>query len=123
MWIIRTYEELFDIIENIQIEGGVSQLMLTGKQRRYLRAMGTGLDPISHIGKAGLVDTLVQQLSDALEARELIKVRVIPNAPVLPKEVAPELADNLGAELVQIVGRNMLFFRRSEKKPTIILPD
>ncbi|MFY9174974.1 MAG: ribosome assembly RNA-binding protein YhbY [Peptococcia bacterium] len=97
--------------------------MLTGKQRRYLRAMGTGIDPIIHIGKAGLVDSLVQQLSDALEARELIKVRVIPNAPVIPKEIAPQLADAVGAELVQIVGRNILFYRPSQKKPTIVLPE
>jgi len=84
--------------------------------------MGTGLDPIIHVGKAGLVDAIVQQLDEALEARELVKVRVIQNSPVEPKEIAPQLAAATGAELVQVIGRNVLFFRPSEKKPTIVLP-
>jgi len=96
--------------------------MLTGKQRRFLRAMGTGIDPIIFIGKSGLVDALVQQLDEALEARELVKVRVIPNSPVSPEDVADQLAKQVGAELVQIIGRNLLFLRQSKKKPTIVLP-
>jgi len=96
--------------------------MLTGKQRRFLRALGTGLDPIIHVGKAGLVDAVVQQLDEALEARELVKVRVIQNSPVEAKDIAPQLAAATGAELVQVIGRNVLFFRPSEKKPTIVLP-
>lgn len=96
--------------------------MLTGKQRRFLRAMGTGIDPIIHIGKAGLVEALVQQMDEALEANELIKIRVIPNSPVHPKEIAPQLAETAKAELVQVIGRNILLFRQSQKKPTIVLP-
>lgn len=84
--------------------------------------MGTGIDPIIMIGKAGLVDSLVQQLDDALEARELVKVKIIQNAAVEPREVATGLAEAVHAELVQIIGRNMLFFRPSAKKPTIELP-
>lgn len=96
--------------------------MLTGKQRRFLRAMGTGLDPIIHIGKAGLIDAVVQQLDEALEARELVKVRVIANAPVEAKEIGPELAEAAQAELVQVIGRNILFYRRSGTKPVLELP-
>ncbi|KAF0197760.1 MAG: putative RNA-binding protein YhbY family [bacterium] len=96
--------------------------MLTGKQLRFLRAMGTGIDPIIHIGKAGLVEALIKQMEEALEARELIKVRVLQNSPVEPRTIATELADAARAELVQVIGRNLLFFRQSEKKPTIVLP-
>ncbi len=96
--------------------------MLTGKQRRYLRAMGTGLDPIIHIGKFGLGDQAVQHLDEALEARELVKVRVIPNSPNEPREIAPQLAEAVQAELVQVIGRNLLYYRRSVKKPSIELP-
>jgi RNA-binding protein len=96
--------------------------MLTGKQRRFLRAMGTGIDPIIQIGKSGLVEALIQQMEEALEARELIKVRVLQNSPVEPRTIAPELATAAKAELVQVIGRNLLFFRQSEKKPTIVLP-
>jgi len=84
--------------------------------------MGTGLDPIIQIGKAGLVEALTQQLDEALEARELVKVRVIQNSPVEPRVIADQLAEAAGAELVQVIGRNLLYFRRSVKQPTIVLP-
>lgn len=84
--------------------------------------MGTGLDPIIHIGKAGLIDAVTQQLDEALEARELVKVRVIANAPVESKDIGLQLAQSAQAELVQIIGRNLLFYRRSATKPVLELP-
>lgn len=96
--------------------------MLTGKQRRFLRALGTGLDPIFQIGKGGLNENLIKQLDDALEARELIKVKVLTNSEEKPKEVGGEIAQAVGAELVQVIGKSMLFFRTSKKKPRIELP-
>lgn len=97
--------------------------MLTGKQRRYLRALGTGIDPVIHIGKSGYGEFINNQLNEALEARELVKVRVIPNSSELPREIAPQLAKDANAELVQVIGRNMLFYRRSLNKPSIELPN
>ena len=96
--------------------------MLTGKQRRFLRALGTGIDPVIQIGKGGIGDTLVQQLDEALEARELVKIRLINNAPLEPREIAVQLAEATNSELVQIIGRNLLYYRRSSKKPSIELP-
>ena len=84
--------------------------------------MGTAVDPIIQIGKAGIGDAVVRQLDEALEARELVKVRIIANAPEETQEVAPQLAEAVRAEIVQTIGRNLLFYRRSEKKPTIELP-
>jgi len=84
--------------------------------------MGTGIEPIIHIGKAGLTDSVVQQLDEALEARELVKVRVIANAPVEPRNVGPQLAEAARAEMVQVIGRNLLFYRRSITKPVLELP-
>lgn len=97
--------------------------MLTGKQRRFLRALGTGIDPIIHIGKAGYVEALINQLDDALEARELVKVRVIQNSPVEPREIGSQLAEATRSELVQVIGKNLLYYRRSDKKPSIELPN
>lgn len=96
--------------------------MLKGKQRRFLRAMGTGLDPILLVGKDGISQNVVQQLDEALEARELVKVRFLSNFGTEIKEAAQQLAMAAEAELVQVIGRNCLLFRRSEKKPTIELP-
>lgn len=95
--------------------------MLTGKQRRFLRAMGTGIDPIFQIGKGGLSENLIKQLDDALEARELIKVKVLTNSGEIPKDVGGEIALAINAELVQVIGKTLLFFRASKKNPRIEL--
>jgi len=84
--------------------------------------MGTAIDPIMQIGKAGIGDAVIRQLDEVLEVRELVKVRVIANAPDETDEVAGQLSKAVQAEIVQIIGRNLLFYRRSEKKPIIELP-
>lgn len=95
--------------------------VLTGKQKRFLRAMGNEMVPILQIGKGGIVDTVVTQAAEALEARELIKGRVLQNCMEEPKSVAAELSEQTGSELVQVIGRNFLLYRQSEK-PVIELP-
>ncbi|EGW37874.1 ribosome assembly RNA-binding protein YhbY [Desulfosporosinus sp. OT] len=96
--------------------------MLTGKQKRFLRAMGNEMVPILQVGKGGIVETVVTQADEAIEARELIKGRVLQNCLEEPKTVAAELAEQTGAELVQVIGRNFLLFRQSKNKPLIELP-
>lgn len=96
--------------------------MLTGKQKRFLRAMGNEMDPILHVGKGGIVETVVTQTSETLEVRELIKGRVLQNCSEEPKIIAAELAEQTEAELVQVIGRNFLLFRVSKNKPVIELP-
>ncbi len=96
--------------------------MLTGKQKRYLRAMGNGMDPILQVGKGGITETVVTQTDEALESRELIKCRVLQNSSEEPKTVAAELAEQVKADLVQVIGRNFLLFRPSKNKPVIVLP-
>lgn len=96
--------------------------MLTSKQRAYLRALGNECEVILTVGKAGVGDNLTRQLTDALTARELVKGRVLPTVEETPREVAEELADEVNAEVVQVVGRNFLLYRRSEEKPRIQLP-
>ncbi|MDP4159914.1 MAG: ribosome assembly RNA-binding protein YhbY [Bacillota bacterium] len=96
--------------------------MLTGKQKRFLRAMGNEMVPILQVGKGGIVETVVTQTDEALEARELIKCRVLQNNLEEPKAVAAELAEQTRAELVQVIGRNFLLYRPSKTKPMIELP-
>lgn len=96
--------------------------MLTGKQKRHLRAMGNEMDPILQVGKGGIAENVVTQADGALEARELIKGRVLQNCMEDPKAVAAELAEQTRSELVQVIGRNFLLFRQSKDKPVIVLP-
>lgn len=96
--------------------------MLTGKQKRFLRAIGNELDPIVQIGKGGVNKNLIVQVDEALEARELLKVRVLPNSDEVPKDISMKIANEVDAQLVQVVGRNFLLYRKSTKKDIIELP-
>ncbi|MCO5385743.1 MAG: ribosome assembly RNA-binding protein YhbY [Desulfosporosinus sp.] len=96
--------------------------MLTGKQKRYLRAMGNEMVPILQVGKGGITESVITQTNQTIDARELIKGRVLQNCMEEPKSVATELADQTGSELVQVIGRNFLLYKPSKDKPVIELP-
>lgn len=96
--------------------------MLTGKQKSYLKALANEIDPIVQIGKGGISPALLSQVDEALEARELIKVRVLPNSLEEPKGAAAQITKEVSVELVQVIGRNILLYRSSKKKPVIELP-
>ena len=95
--------------------------MLTSKQRAYLRGLANTMDPILHAGKGGTSDTMNKQADDALTARELIKGRVLETAPATPREVAEEIAAAVNAEVVQVIGRTFVLYRRNPKEPVIQL--
>lgn len=97
--------------------------MLTGKQKRYLRSLGNEMEPILFIGKEEVTPNIIKQADEALEARELIKGRVLRNCADAPQNIAAALADSVKAELVQVIGRNFLLYRMSLDKAKIALPD
>lgn len=97
---------------------------LTSKQRAQLRSLANSLDTIVHIGKEGIGDNLVQQTNEALEARELIKCRVLENSMLTAKEACQELAKRTRSEGVQVIGTKFVLYREShnkEKKDKIVL--
>lgn len=89
---------------------------LTSKQRAQLRAMANPLEPIVHIGKGDLGDNLIRQADDALEARELIKCRVLETSEYTAREAAEALAPLVRAEIVQVIGTKFVLYRQSHKK-------
>lgn len=95
---------------------------LSGKQKRFLRSMGVTTDPVVNIGKEGLTPTVVMSAREAITKRELIKVRVLQNCFEEPKAVLTTLAERSNSELVQVIGRNGLFYKRNFDKPKIELP-
>ena len=72
--------------------------------------------PIAQVGKDGISENLIAGLSDALEARELIKVSLLPAAGEDGDNLALNIADLLGAEVVAVIGRKAIFYRRSQRK-------
>ncbi|MFB1050745.1 ribosome assembly RNA-binding protein YhbY [Paraliobacillus sp. JSM ZJ581] len=96
--------------------------MLTGKQKRFLRAKANRLRPIFQVGKVGVNDNMIIQIEEALEKRELIKVSILQNCLEDKDEVAEGLVQGTGAELVQIIGNNIILYKESLENKTIELP-
>jgi RNA-binding protein len=86
---------------------------MRGKDRAELRAEAHHLRATVHVGHHGITATLLQSLDEALEARELVKVQVERNAPLTVKEVASELASQVGAEVIQVIGRKTTLYRHN----------
>ncbi len=95
---------------------------MTSKQRAYLKSLSNSLDPILHVGKGGIGDALIKQADDALEARELIKLKCLENSEYSPREAAEEIAERVGAEVVFCIGSKAVIYRRASKNPKIELP-
>ena len=94
---------------------------MTSKQRAYLRGLANTMTPIFQVGKNGVSDNLIEQLSDALEARELIKINVLENSDYEARELGNLLAEKTNSILVQTVGNKITLFRQ-KKDSKIILP-
>ena len=90
--------------------------MITTKQRSILRGLGNALDPIVQIGKDGLSDNAVEGVNLVLEARELIKIKILKNCDTEPKVLIHILAEKTGADVVQVIGNIGLLYRKSQKK-------
>ena len=89
---------------------------MTSKQRAYLRSMASQIDTIFQIGKGGISEEMCKQISNALDARELIKLRVLDNAEYMPREAAEEIAEAVDAEVVTVIGTKFVLFRVSSKE-------
>ena len=91
---------------------------LTSKQRAQLRSLANSLDTILQIGKDGIGENLIKQADDALEARELIKGRVLENnIEYDARAAAAELAKATRSEVVQVIGTKFVLYRESHSKP------
>ncbi|MBQ8850159.1 MAG: ribosome assembly RNA-binding protein YhbY [Clostridia bacterium] len=95
--------------------------MITSKQRAYLRGLANGIPAIMQIGKGGIGENLIKTVSDALEARELIKLTVLENSMETPKDMANELAEATSADVVGVVGRKIILYRESVNNKRIEL--
>ena len=96
--------------------------MLTGKQRSYLKSLAHNIDPLFQVGKNGITENFITQIDEALETRELIKIKVLNNSFLEAKDVAVELIEEVNAEFVQSIGNKFTIYRESEENKKIELP-
>lgn len=96
--------------------------MLTGKQKRYLRAKANQIKAIFQVGKDGINKNMVKQIDETLEKRELIKVSVLQNCFQNKHDVAEKIADETNANVVQIIGNNIVLYKESVDNKQIQLP-
>lgn len=95
--------------------------MLNSRQRAQLRAMANDMETILQVGKGGINDNTVKQVNDALEARELIKLRVLETCPTNSRETADILSDKCKCDVVQVIGSRFILYKESKNNKTIKL--
>ena len=96
---------------------------LTSKQRARLRKLAHHLKPLVMVGSDGVSDAVVEAVGEALNTRELIKVKLQESAPLEVRDAADTLASRVaGAHAVQTIGRTVVLYRRHPDKPEIELP-
>lgn len=98
-------------------------LLLTGKQKRFLRSKAHHLKAIFQVGKDGVNENMVAQINDVLEKRELIKVNVLQNCLEDKAVVAEQLSDGTNAHIVQIIGNQIVLYKESIDNKSIHLPE
>ena len=97
-------------------------MVLTGADRRALRALGNGLKPTVFVGKDGVSGDVLRAVIEANRTSELLKVKVLEGCPLDRHEAARELDQRSGLTVVQVLGRTILLFRRHPENPRISLP-
>ena len=93
--------------------------MLTSKQRAYLRGIAAEYETIFQIGKGGVTEVMCKEIGEALRKRELIKLKVLENSGWTAREAADAVAEQTGADVVQVIGSKFVLFKRNPKEPVI----
>lgn len=94
---------------------------LTSKRRAYLRKKAHDLDALVRIGKDGVTENLIQSILDAIESRELLKVKILQNCEDEKMEIFEQLSQCKEFEVVGIIGRTIILFKENKDKPVISL--
>ena len=89
--------------------------MLTPKQRAQLRSLAVDLPEITQVGKGGIGPSLIASVDEALETKELVKLKALENSGLGSREAGQEIADAVSADLVAAVGRTFILYRESKK--------
>ena len=97
--------------------------MLKGKDKRYLRGRAAVIKASLQCGREGLTESFIDELKGALKRDELVKISVNKTAPMNAEDAAESCAAATGSEVVQVIGRKAVLYKRSEDNPVIVLPE
>lgn len=89
--------------------------MINSKQRAFLRAAANSLDSLFQIGKSGVTELVLKQYDEILTAREIVKTNVLKTCEDTPQNLARQIADSVHAEVVSVIGRKFVLYRKSDK--------
>ena len=96
--------------------------MLTSKQRAFLRGLANTLPATQQIGKEGVTEAVIRQVGQELQAKELMKLKVLESALLTPREASEQLCQALDAQPVQCIGSKLVLYKPNPEKPEILLP-
>lgn len=95
---------------------------MTSKQRAYLKGLAMNIDPVLNIGKNNVTPEMITSVTEAIDKRELIKIGVLKNCLDDPKEIANVIAERSNSQVVQVIGKKIVLYKRNRKNPKIELP-
>lgn len=95
---------------------------MTSKQRAYLKGLAMNIDPVLNIGKNSVTPEMITSVTEAINKRELIKIGVLKNCLDDPKEIANVIAERSNSQVVQVIGKKIVLYKRNKKNPKIELP-
>ncbi len=95
---------------------------MTSKQRAYLKGLAMTIDPVINVGKGSVTPELILAIDEAIQKRELVKIGVLKNCLDDPKEIANVIAERTKSQVVQVIGKKIVLYKRNNKNPKIELP-
>ncbi len=100
----------------------VYYIYMNSRQRAYLKSLAGTMDSVFQIGKSTLTPEITEAVRECVDSRELIKISVLKNCAADPKEMASVLAERVGAEVVQVIGKKIVLYKENKKDGKIVLP-
>lgn len=97
-------------------------IVMTSKERAYLKGLAMNLDPVFQIGKAGLTPEVTEAVRETFNTRELVKIGVLKNCLDDPRQMAEMIADRTGAQVVQVIGKKLVLYKENKDHKKINLP-
>ncbi|MBE5923839.1 MAG: ribosome assembly RNA-binding protein YhbY [Lachnospiraceae bacterium] len=93
---------------------------MTSKERAYLKGLAMTMEPVLNVGKGSITPEFIGAVDEAIEKRELIKISVLKNCMDDPRAIAETVAERTNSQVVQVIGKKIVLYRKNKKNPKIM---